>query len=144
MEESAATQPPRVPSLHHVAGRVLYVGPDDRRCGRVEDALGPSGLDVDVTSHLTPVFRVVVGTSRRYGVLLVDRHEDELSLDELARRLRRSQPDVALAFVTQTIDVRSTPFDAWLQRPYELASLADFVRSAVIARERRQGRSTKF
>lgn len=125
-----------------MTGRILFLADDQALCVIIHFALTRAGLEVDVSTNPTEAFRLLHAESPGYGVLVLDRDPRGFPVGELVARLRGRHPEVAVAVVAASFDVRAARFDAWVERPYTPEKILEAVHTSVLSRERRRGRST--
>ncbi len=115
--------------------RVLLVEDDEDVRAVLVDALSDMGFRVLAASRPSEAIEVFEGESpRSIDLLLSDMVMPEMNGEDLLRRLRRSEPDLRVLFVTGQTVGDSCPLAAGgrlLEKPFTSSQLARAVRDAL-------------
>ena len=120
------------------APRVLLVEDDEDVRAVLHDALSDMGFRVLAAARPSEAIEVFEGASpRSIDLLLTDMLMPEMNGEDLFRRLRKSEPDLRVLFVTGQASVDGSPLAAearLLEKPFTSSQLARAVPDALPGR----------
>jgi len=115
----------------HAEKTVLIVEDDQASRLALRDLLGDLGYQVRVASKPSEALKLVDGHDGPVHVLLTDVRLPEMGGEELASRLRDSQPDLEVFFMSGLSEPPAGACSAFFQKPIDIDALAEALKRVV-------------